>query len=168
MSGINKDEWRGRLIYQLSLPETSTDDDIAQQLQQVVNAYKGQTTSVAQMRQALNLATDAPLESVAHAVITATVPRTEYDRVAQRLQTLETASQQGEAETLIREAMTAGKLVPALEGWARAYASRDLVGFRQYLNQLPTLVSPASTSPAAPTAPSAHRLDTAAIYQARR
>lgn len=38
-----------------------------------------------------------------------------------------------EAETLIKEALSDGRLTPALAGWARSYAASDIDGFRRFI-----------------------------------
>ncbi len=54
------------------------------------------------------------------------VPESEYEALKAELA-------RREAETLIREALSDGRLTPALAGWARSYAASDLDGFRRFI-----------------------------------
>ncbi len=58
------------------------------------------------------------------------VPESEYLAVKQELR-------EKEADLLIKEALSSGRLAPALAGWAREYAARDFDGFTQYMSRAP-------------------------------
>lgn len=80
------------------------------------------------------------------------VPRDTFDDVSRQLASLQ--KQQGEqsVDDAVGAAMAAGKISPAMEGWARQYASRDLDGFEAFLTGAPVLVQPGRASPDKPTA----------------
>ena len=58
------------------------------------------------------------------------VPESEYWALKEELREME-------ADLLINEALSSGRLAPALAGWAREYAARDFEGFRQYMSRAP-------------------------------
>jgi len=49
--------------------------------------------------------------------------------------------QSGEADNLIAAAKQQGKLLPAMEQWAKDYASKDLQGFKAYLESVPAIAA---------------------------
>jgi len=49
--------------------------------------------------------------------------------------------QSGEADNLIAAAKQQGKLLPAQEQWAKDYASKDLQGFKAYLESVPAIAA---------------------------
>jgi len=54
------------------------------------------------------------------------VPSSEHEALKETLRAYE-------ADGLIREALTDGRLTPPMAGWAREYAASDMEGFREYL-----------------------------------
>lgn len=78
------------------------------------------------------------------------VPRPEYDRLAARVNTLETARTADFAANAVGEAVAAGKVAPAQREWALAYAAQDLEGFRKFADAAPTLLQSGAQATAAP------------------
>jgi phage I-like protein len=68
------------------------------------------------------------------------VPKTAFDDLAERCSRLE----KGQAETRAEQAVTAarqgGKVAPAMEGWAKDYAAKDLAGFEAWAASAPKIV----------------------------
>ena len=86
---------------------------------------------------------------------TAFVPRAEFDRVATRLNTLETTRVDEQATASVDDAIKAGKLAPAQRDWGLASAKKDLAAFTTYLAGAPVIVTPAATATATPGDPKA-------------
>ena len=79
---------------------------------------------------------------------TAYVPRAEFDRVATRLNELETSRADEQATAAVDAAIKAGKLAPAQRDWALATAKKDLAAFQGYVDSAPAIVTPAAPAPA--------------------
>ena len=76
------------------------------------------------------------------------VPRAEFDRVSQRLNTVETERTEERATAAVDDAVKAGKIAPAQREWATAYAKSDAEGFAAYVKTAPAIVSEGSVMPA--------------------
>lgn len=79
------------------------------------------------------------------------VARAAFDDVTRQLASLQDAVGQKSVDDALAAAMASGKISPAMEGWARQYASADPAGFATYLAGAPVLVAPrgAANPPAA-------------------
>lgn len=75
------------------------------------------------------------------------VPMEQFRVVASRLSALETDLTRERVEAVVAHAKQAGKLAPAMEEWATAYASKDLAGFEAWVNAAPVVVAPGATGP---------------------
>ena len=87
--------------------------------------------------------------------LTAFVPRAEFDRVAARLNAIETKTAADLATAAVDDAIRAGKLAPAQRDWGLASAKKDLDSFKAYAASAPVIVTPAALSQARPAAPDA-------------
>ena len=117
-----------------------------------------------ELAQALGLAATATADEVLAAAKASTtgavdpnafVPRAEFDRVAVRLNTLETTRGEEKATAAVDDAIKAGKLAPAQRDWGLASAKQDLAAFTTYLAGAPVIVTPAATATATPGDPKA-------------
>ena len=72
------------------------------------------------------------------------VPRPEFDRVATRLNDLETTRADEQATAAVDDAVKAGKLAPAQRDWGLASAKHDLKAFQAYVAGAPVIVTPAA------------------------
>ena len=72
------------------------------------------------------------------------VPRSEYNRLATRLTTLETATADEKATAAVDAAIEAGKIAPAQRDWALATAKRDLADFADYVKTAPVIAGGAA------------------------
>lgn len=81
------------------------------------------------------------------------VPIAQHRAVADELAKLQSAIAAEKAEAAVREAMSAGKLAPAMKDWALAYAGKDPEGFAAWCAAAPVIVAPdASAHRVAPNA----------------
>lgn len=147
----------------LNLPETATSEEVRGRVSALSAEIGTLRAAHATLARAAGLAEDAEVATVAQAIERAAaaapdpekwIPRAEFDRLAQSVTTL-----QGErTERLVRDAMSAGKVAPALEGWAREYASRDPEGFARYVAGAPVIGAPAEGLDRRPSSDSARAL----------
>ena len=70
------------------------------------------------------------------------VPRAEFDRVSERLNTLETGTAEAKATAAVDAATREGKIAPAPREWALGYAKSDPDGFAGYVKSAPVIVKP--------------------------
>jgi phage I-like protein len=69
------------------------------------------------------------------------VPMSLYQELNNRLTNLEQTQAKKQADTLVSQAMSAGKITPAQKDWAVVYASRDPKGFGEFVSKAPVIVS---------------------------
>lgn len=129
-----------RLIMMLNLPVTATGDEVAAELQKLIDRLTA-AEAAAQAAQSAQPAAPDPAEWV---------PVAQHRAVAEQLAALQAAQARAAAENAVAEAMRSGKLVPAMQDWALAYASQDPSGFAAWAASAPVVVPTAG-------APSAHR-----------
>lgn len=75
------------------------------------------------------------------------VPMSEFRAVASRLKALETSLTTDKATAAVQAAMAAGKVTPKNKEWAIAYASKDLEGFKSFVEGAPVIVAPGQHGP---------------------
>lgn len=145
------DELMERLCYLLNLPLTTTREEMKAQLDKL-KGLLDQAASAAAASAELAKAVGLDSASALPAIVTAVqsrlaqapdpaqyVPMAQYDQVANSLADLQKVTQGAEVERLVTEAMTAGKVPPALKDWAMDYASRDRDGFKKYVDGAPVI-----------------------------
>lgn len=126
----------------LGLASTATPNEI------VARAKSAAGDALAPVAEALGLATTATAnEIVAKAKATAPdpgsyVPRTEFDRVARDLTTLQTERTDERATKAVDAAIAAGKITPAQRDWALGYAKSNDSGFSAYVEAAPVILAP--------------------------
>lgn len=79
------------------------------------------------------------------------VPMSQHQAVAETLASLQAKLAQDQAEAAVRTAMSAGRLSPAMQDWARSYASKDPQGFADWCSKAPVILAPGAPA-AAPAA----------------
>lgn len=124
-----------RLVYMLNLPVTATADDVAAELQKLIDRLKTAETAAQSAR---------PDPA-------AWVPMSQHKAVADELAQLQAEAARQKAEAAVSEAMRAGKLAPALKDWAMGYASHDPEGFAAWAAAAPVIVGAQSDAHAAKT-----------------
>jgi phage I-like protein len=149
-----------RLCYMLNLPLTTTAEEMAAQLDKLKTMLadaQATATASAELAKAVGLAADAPIATVAQSIqakLTSLatpdpaqyVPKAQYDQVAHSLAELQGTTQAAETVRLVEEAMSAGKVPPALKAWATEYATRDPEGFRHYAESAPVITGTAHSN----------------------
>lgn len=73
------------------------------------------------------------------------VPMSQHKAVADELAKLQTEIAKGKAESAVREAMSQGKLSPAMRDWALSYAVKDPEGFAEWVKAAPVVVTADTT-----------------------
>ncbi|GAB4208019.1 MAG: phage protease [Tibeticola sp.] len=116
-----------RLILMLNLPAASTPEDVMAELSKIIDRLSTAEAAAAQGRQI------DPAEWV---------PMSQHKAVAEELAALQKRIAKEQAEAAVTAAMRAGKLVPALTVWARAYAEKDPDGFAAWVATAPVVVPP--------------------------
>lgn len=135
------------LRWTLNLPATSTAGDIQAELEKIIACISGgQGTAAtrvgllalltAQEEKITALSAQKPQPDPAQFV-----PIAALTAVQQELAAALTGNARQEAEGLIQAALSDRRLVPGMEEWAREYASRDLAGFKNYLDSAPSLAA---------------------------
>ena len=110
----------------LNLPTLSTPQDLIAELQKLMDRLKNAEATAAQSRQ------PDPAQWV---------PIAQHRAVADELAKLQSAIAAEKAEAAVREAMSAGKLAPAMKDWALAYAGKDPEGFAAWCAAAPVIVA---------------------------
>ena len=70
------------------------------------------------------------------------VTKSAFDDVTQQLASLQKQVGDDAVEKLVSEAKDAGKVSPAMEGWARQLAAKDIGAFKDFLKSAPVFVAP--------------------------
>lgn len=83
------------------------------------------------------------------------VPMSQHQAVAQELAALQKQVAKEKAEAAVRAAMSAGKLAPAMQDWALAYAEKDPEGFAEWVKAAPVILAPEGDKAAHRVAPNA-------------
>ena len=75
------------------------------------------------------------------------VPMSEFRSVSSRLKALEDGQTKDKATEAVEAAMKAGKVTPKNKDWALGYASKDLEGFKAFVEGAPVIVTPGQHGP---------------------
>lgn len=109
-----------------------------------LKAINSQNTELVEIAKALN--TEANLEAILNEINKLKLEREAHQKtmevykvMAEELNKLRKELKEKEIEELIAQGRREGKLIPALEDWARDYASKDLEGFKSWLEKAPAV-----------------------------
>jgi phage I-like protein len=131
----------------LGLPAEASEDEILAAIAGMALPPPVMTAAAA----ALGLAEGATAEQIVTAATAAVsaepdpakfVPIAVVTDLQGQLATANAAITTTEAEQLIATASAEGKLTPAMQGWAKSYAGKDLVGFKAWLATAAAVVTP--------------------------
>jgi phage I-like protein len=137
------DDLLERIIYMLNLPVTATPDEVAAELQKLVDRLKTAEAAAAQAAEQLAAAQARQPDPSQY------VPVALHKQVADQLAALQSDLARREAEAAVEAAMSARKVSPGMKDWALAYASSDIEGFRAFAAAAPEIVSASETNPSA-------------------
>lgn len=136
---MNIKELLERIRYLLNLPALATPEEIADELQKAVDLVKGSSAAEVAAN-TLGVVGVMQAQGVQIAALSAAVPDpAKYAPVEtmQALQaelgTLKAANQQREVDGVVVAALTAGKILPAQEKWARELGMSNLAALNQYV-----------------------------------
>ena len=127
----------------------AADADVAAILAAVAVAAQA-SAALAKVAEKVGLAKDAGGDEIAAAAHKAPdggafVPRAEYDRLAEKVNTLEADSATSTATAAVDAAVESGKVSPATRDWALGYAKSDPEGFATFVEKAPAIVNPGRT-----------------------
>ena len=127
------------LRWMLNMPVGSSANDIAAQLQKLIDLIKQDPTATAAASFNLSdliVAQRASIASLSSAQPDPAkfVPIEAMQAVQTKLAALTSQTTTGRIDTLIQGALSAGKLLPQQEGWARAYGAKDFAGLSAFLD----------------------------------
>lgn len=136
----------------LGLPATTPPDQLTTAAQAAVGTLattlkvSGEVTLPALATAAQQIG--AQLATANQVDLTKYVPMDVHLAVASQLGELQGKASTGAAERAVDDAIKAGKVTPALKGWALAMANQSLTAFQQYVEKAPVLVATAGQQPA--------------------
>lgn len=133
------------LRWLLNLPETSTPEEVAAELQKIIDAVSAGQGTAAASTGLMNVLTNNQ-EQIASLSANAYDPAKHCPiEVVTDLQTKLAAASQintaQEQEGLVTAALSDGRLLPSQESWAKDYAKKDLSGFKAYLEKAPKIAA---------------------------
>lgn len=152
------DDLMERLCYMLNLPLTTTPAEMGAELDKLkaMIASAGATAMAsAELAKLVGLPEGTVLATVAQSIQARLaqapdpaqfVPKDQYDQVAHSLAELQGTTKTAETARLVDEAMSAGKVPPALKDWATQYATRDPEGFKKYAETAPVITGSAHSN----------------------
>ena len=150
-----------RIAAELGLGETATEDDIVAAVRTMKSAHSTVAAAVGLQAQATADAITAAIAAKAPDPAKY-VPIEQYLAAQSALSTLQKDGAKAKAETVVAEAIAAGKVAPATKEWALAYASQDPAGFEAFVKAQPVIVSPQAQNPNPEKKPLAGAVDLSA------
>lgn len=143
------------LLALTGLQAGSTEDQIAAACQKLADDVKATKASIATIAKALGQAENATGEAIAAAAqelatkAKATdpdpakfVPIKAFEDLQEKVAAMSQQLAGDKVAAAVAEAKAAGKLAPAMEDWAKAYAAKDLDGFVAWCKAQPVIVAP--------------------------
>lgn len=124
------------LLAALGLPETATEAEALAALNALKTAQQGELA-------ALRAASPDPAKYVEVATLTAV--RGELATANTALAALKAEKHEAEVGKVVTAALAAGKLTPAMEGWAKNLGKADLAALNAFVETAPVVVKPGAT-----------------------
>lgn len=141
-TGDAMEELLERLVYILNMPVTSTPDELAAELQKLIDRLTAADTAMQAAQAEIEaLKTAAQSQQPGAPDPAQFVPMALHQETAGQLAALQASMAEAAAAEAVSAAMSAGKLAPAMKDWALDYARRDAAGFAQFAQSAPQLVS---------------------------
>lgn len=126
------------LLKALGLAETATEAEALAALASAKSAHQGELA-------ALKAAAHAPDPAKYVEVATLTAVQGELSAARTELATIKAAQHAAEVDGVVAEALAAGKLTPATEGWAKSLGKSDLVALKAFIEAAPVVIKPGDT-----------------------
>lgn len=151
------DELLERLQWLLNLPVGATAEDVIAQLQKLIDQLKGDGTAAASFDLAAHLAAQAgqiatlsaqvanPDPALFVPVATMTALQAENTDLQGRFAALSAEIDGAKLDKLVVDALSAGKLTPATEAWARDLGKKDFAALAALIDVAPVVVKPGAT-----------------------
>lgn len=124
------------LLKALGLPETATEAEALAALSALRSAHTGELA-------ALSAKAPDPAQYVSVAVLSAT--QSELATTRAELVALKSTQHAAEVDKVVAAALTAGKLTPATEAWARELGQANLAALNTFITAAPVVVAPGKT-----------------------
>jgi len=144
------DDLLEQLRWLLNLPVGSTAEDVLAQLQKLTDAIKQDQTVAAAASFDLIALVTGQRDQIA-TLSAATPDPAKYVAIAtmQDLQgqvaALTNELNTTKLDTVIKDALAAGRLIPSMEAWAREFGAKDLAALSAYIENAPPIVKPGAT-----------------------
>ena len=158
--GDAMNELLARLCALLNLPLTTAPEAMTASLDALIAEKTATAAATSDLAKVIGVAPEAQLAAIVQAVQSRLaqppdpnqwVPRPQFDTISRSLAQLQETTKRAEVEQLVTEAMSAGKVPPALKAWAEDYAGRDPEGFKKYVDGAPVITGTShSASSASP------------------
>lgn len=153
----------------LGLKDDATDADVLAKLDEQAHLLATASAAFASVATACGLKADAKAADIAAKAAelataaaktgnpdpTKWAPMELVTQIQSELKALKSEGTETAATAAVKDALKAGKVPPALEGWALDYARADLDGFRKYADQAPAIVGNRVIEKADPSKPGA-------------
>ncbi len=139
------DENTKQLATRLGLDaEKATLEDVVASAMKTLDVNDKHEEALASVRQNLKLDADCAIEEVVAAAqpqqdidLGAYVPKATFEELASQLADFN----QKEIEHVVASAMSEGKVSPSMKDWAEEYASKDMAGFKAFVQKTPKIVA---------------------------
>jgi len=140
------DELLEQLRWMLNLPLTSTPDDVKAELQKLIGMIKEDPTAAAAASFDLKGYLAAQRTSIvslssAEPDPTKYVPIAAMQAVQAQLASLSSETNAGRIDKLVKDALSAGKLLPQQEAWARSLGAKDMAALSAFIDQAPAIAA---------------------------
>jgi len=129
------------LAAQYLIPKPTTETRMPETLKKLLAAVQALQTNVAALT--AQAATPDPAKFVPIASLSAV--QAEHAATQTQLAALTAKVRAAELDAVIEAGKAAGKITPALEGWAREYGTQNLAGLSAYLKDTAVVCTPGST-----------------------
>lgn len=127
------------LLAALGLPEAATEAEALAALNALKTAHTGDLAALRAK------STEAPDPAKFVEVATLTAVRGELAAANTALAALKAEKHEAEVGKVVTAALAAGKLTPAMEGWAKSLGKADLAALNAFVEKAPVVVTPGET-----------------------
>ncbi len=145
---VDDDELLQQLRWMLNLPLSSTADDIKAELQKLINRLSDNQGTAAASVNLLELLTQQDEQIAALSAQTTDnpdpakfVPVSVLTSVQQQLAALSQKVTGGEVNGLIQAALSDGRLLPDMQGWAETLGNKDIASLKAFLDKAPKVAA---------------------------